>query len=566
MTKTVRAVRVYASAIGVYSLYWNGKKLGREYFATGLTEGKELCYQVYDGTAFAEKENEFCCVLCGIGGRAERTAFLCEIRIEYTDGEEWLIPTDGNWQTGNDGGLRTALFGVREAYDATMSATNGVWRAATRARVRTLPGRVGGLIVTAHERWESTLVEKTADGVLLYDLGETFVGNVHLRLRGEDGQKVSIRFLSDSEVCYEAEYICRSGEQTYVPVTGYAAFRYCLIEGIGSENIEIEGVALYPDVEEREHFLCSDEELNAWQRRAVWADRASVPAIIRGEKPLSDADFILMTWRKYRESGDEEVLKSAYPAIRKYLFGQMRRKLLSFGKKKFVWRSKDGDERETVRASVTAARSFACAARIADLLGEVADGERYRTFAEGTKDACFSLIGEGSFGKTQAAYLTASMGELFTDEAERKKAAQRMADDLEKSGYLLSDGLLEEEGLSLLTEQGYADVAYLTLATSAEQAGKRIHSDFLRRYCTGLTAVEPGYKVFRVEPHPVDGIYYAAADVLSPYGKIVCGWGVENGVITLRLEVPLETTCRVVLPSGRTETFPFGTHTLQEKL
>ena len=67
------------------------------------------------------------------------------------------------------------------------------------------------------------------------------------------------------------------------------------------------------------------------------------------------------------------------------------------------------------------------------------------------------------------------------------------------------------------------------------------------RLC-GLQMVEPGYKVFRVKPQFIKGITHARFSYDSVYGTIAVSWRCENGMITVDLTVPVNTTAQVILP------------------
>lgn len=57
LKKEVVSAKLYATALGIYELTLNGRKVGKQYFAPGFTSYKSrLQYQVYDVTAFFSGE------------------------------------------------------------------------------------------------------------------------------------------------------------------------------------------------------------------------------------------------------------------------------------------------------------------------------------------------------------------------------------------------------------------------------------------------------------------------------------------------------------------------------
>jgi alpha-L-rhamnosidase len=85
---------------------------------------------------------------------------------------------------------------------------------------------------------------------------------------------------------------------------------------------------------------------------------------------------------------------------------------------------------------------------------------------------------------------------------------------------------------------------------------------FLHQYIAGLQAIEPGYRHFRVAPHPAGGITWATATHDSPYGRIDARWEQSGNRLTVDVAVPPGTTADVVLPNGNARTLTSGRHTV----
>jgi alpha-L-rhamnosidase len=63
----------------------------------------------------------------------------------------------------------------------------------------------------------------------------------------------------------------------------------------------------------------------------------------------------------------------------------------------------------------------------------------------------------------------------------------------------------------------------------------------------------PGYKHILIEPHPGGGLTSASTSVESKYGRVASGWTIADGKITLKIEVPANTTATVRVPSAKLE-------------
>jgi len=83
--------------------------------------------------------------------------------------------------------------------------------------------------------------------------------------------------------------------------------------------------------------------------------------------------------------------------------------------------------------------------------------------------------------------------------------------------------------------------------------------DWIYRHIVGLTAIEPAYRKFRVEPHPQCGLTHVKESFRSPYGDIVVEWKNED-TFSLQVEVPVGTEAEIVLPNGQTHTVGSGTY------
>ena len=79
--------------------------------------------------------------------------------------------------------------------------------------------------------------------------------------------------------------------------------------------------------------------------------------------------------------------------------------------------------------------------------------------------------------------------------------------------------------------------------------------DWMYRVVSGLELDEaaPGYKHILIEPHPGGGLSSASTSVESMYGLVTSGWTIANGKMTLKIEVPANTTATVRVPNAKLE-------------
>ena len=302
LTKKVKSVKLYATAIGIYEAEWNGKKIGKDFFAPGFTSYKtNLQYQTYDLTEMVTGKDELSFTVGGgwaVGSfvftrvnrvTAKRQALLAEVRIVYEDGSAEVIATDESWQVTTQGKLRYAEFYDGVVYDATVDEEKIEWKNASIEKVTIRPQikATYGSLVTAHEVFRPVSVTKAKSGEIIYDFGQNFAGVVRFKVKGRAGQKITLRhaeiltnegelnvhFLRSAKA--SVVYTCKEGEQEYMPSMTYMGFRYAGISGVEEEDIEVEGVALYSELGENGHFTCSDPLINRLQQNVVWGGKSN---------------------------------------------------------------------------------------------------------------------------------------------------------------------------------------------------------------------------------------------------------------------------------------------------
>jgi alpha-L-rhamnosidase len=127
-------------------------------------------------------------------------------------------------------------------------------------------------------------------GIYVLDLGQNFAGVARLKIRGEAGQKITLRFaerLNPDGTIYTVNlrtaratdtYICRGqGTETWEPRFTFHGFQYLEISGLkqkpGPDTVV--GLALSSDTPVAGSFVCSDPMLNQLHNNIYWTQRAN---------------------------------------------------------------------------------------------------------------------------------------------------------------------------------------------------------------------------------------------------------------------------------------------------
>lgn len=139
VTGNVVSARLYATGLGLYEAYLDGKKIGDEYLAPGITAYDKLVQvQTYDVTDMLRADGgrvEARELLLSLadgwykgnfgfdGGRDEiygdRQMAIAELHLRYDDGSEQVIATDSSWQTTGGKVTKSAIY-YGEDYDDTI--------------------------------------------------------------------------------------------------------------------------------------------------------------------------------------------------------------------------------------------------------------------------------------------------------------------------------------------------------------------------------------------------------------------------------------------------------------
>lgn len=85
-------------------------------------------------------------------------------------------------------------------------------------------------------------------------------------------------------------------------------------------------------------------------------------------------------------------------------------------------------------------------------------------------------------------------------------------------------------------------------------------ADWMHSTVAGLAPAEPGWKKIRFEPRPGGTIDHAGAYHITPYGRAAISWRVANRQLHLEMEVPPNTTAKLVIHGADSEILGSGCH------
>lgn len=326
--KAVESARVYMTALGSFELICNGQKASEDYFAPGKEGYRgELTYMTYDVTPFLKSGADNALgvtLLHGWHGRAagypeigtvqnDQSALMGMLEVHYRDGSVETIVTDEDfWCTARSPVLEDDIY-HGEFYDATLEQDRfGVpglslenWVHAETGKVEeqylTLPlkGKENEPIQCVEELTPVSVSEPEKN-VYVYDFGQNFAGTVRIKVRGERGQVLTLRYgetLNTDSMCNKddltgtvwtenlltaeaTDYYVMKGDaegEYFEPSYTYHGFRYLQITGLDEPVVpeDITGIVLSSDLEQTGSFECSNELLNGYFQNTVWSQRSN---------------------------------------------------------------------------------------------------------------------------------------------------------------------------------------------------------------------------------------------------------------------------------------------------
>jgi alpha-L-rhamnosidase len=265
LSKNVQSARLYVTALGSYRVFLNGSQVGSDVLTPDFTDyRKRVLYQTYDVTVLLVNGNNVVGAELGDGWYgsgltwigmhffAPPTRFVAQLEIDYADGSHDTIVTDDSWKTAASAILKSDIYGG-EVYDARLEIAG--WKNAGFDDSRWKPAAISespviavSSQITAPARVIATLnpkgVTPVANGAYIFDMGQNMVGWATLKVKGEAGTKVQLRFaeiLNPDGTIYTANlrnadatdvYTLRgSDEETFAPHFTFHGFRYVEVTG-----------------------------------------------------------------------------------------------------------------------------------------------------------------------------------------------------------------------------------------------------------------------------------------------------------------------------------------------
>lgn len=308
--KEVEKARLYICGLGLYEVYYNGKRIGDEYLTPYSNDYTQwIQYQTFDVTELMKDSavsgvkaaadtaapTNGLSILLGNGWYKGRFGFseesrdgywgkewklIAEIHLFYTDGTSEVIGTDDSWTVKRSNITFSNLYDG-EHQDDTLESMPEEQAVFCEAPEGALSDRMS-IPVRMHETFQPVELIHTPAGEEVFDLGQEFAGLFILRVHEPKGTKIHIQtgevmqkgnFYNENLRSAKSEYIYISDGEEHVlmPHFTYFGYRYVKVEGVRDlKKEDFTGIALYSEMKEAGQLKTGNELVNRLVENARW--------------------------------------------------------------------------------------------------------------------------------------------------------------------------------------------------------------------------------------------------------------------------------------------------------
>ncbi|MEZ5106348.1 MAG: family 78 glycoside hydrolase catalytic domain [Draconibacterium sp.] len=309
------------------------------------------------------------------------------------------------------------------------------------------------------------------------------------------------------------------------------------------------------------------------------------------DSPEWGSASIIIPWQVYQWYGDKEILKTAYPMMKKYMQYLERKSennILSYGLGDWfdLGPNRPGVAQLTP-LSVTATSIYfydlKIISKVAKMLGFEDDATSYNQLAENVRRAFLDNFYNAQTGLCSTGSQTAYAMPIYTGlipEGDKTKVFNNLVDSIVSNDYRLTSGDIGYHFLvHVLSENGRSDILYkmnnrsdrpgygyqiekgatsLTESWAALPDVSNNHmmlGHLMEWFYSGLGGIyqsenSVAYSNIIIAPKPVGNIKWVKCSYNSPKGMIVSNWKIENNSFILNVEIPESVSAKIIIPDN----------------
>jgi len=309
------------------------------------------------------------------------------------------------------------------------------------------------------------------------------------------------------------------------------------------------------------------------------------------DSPEWGSASVIIPWQLYKWYGDEEVLKKAYPMMKRYvdyLQTKSQANILSHGLGDwFDLGPNEPGEAQLTPKSVTATSIYyydlQIVTKIADMMNYKNDLKKYKTLSDEVKKSFLQKFYNPSTGVISTGSQTTYAMSLYTGlvpKSDKEMVFNNLVKSIKNNNYALTSGDIGYHFLvRVLSENGRSDILYkmnnrsdrpgygyqlkmgatsLTESWAALPYVSNNHmmlGHLMEWFYTGLGGIyqeenSTAYSEIIIAPKPVGDIKWVKCSFNSPKGIISSKWKIEGNTFKLNIEIPENTVAKIIIPEN----------------
>lgn len=298
----LKKAEIKVSAMGVYNLRINGRKVGSAVLAPGAASyTHRVLYQTYDITEYLSSGENRIGILCGKGwvmsffgnsgpqpnNFADHISVIADIEIVYNDGEIQRVLTDTDWDCYTSHILDSELY-HGETVDMT-AEIKYLGKAAEDTDPKPALEKQSHGMVIEQERLSVKEIIRTPKGETVLDFGQNLVGYAEFKIKGKRGSRIVVSHAEvlDREGNFYTEnmrkarnlntYVLSGGDDVFKPSFCHQGFRYIRLDEYPAELdfSQITAIVIHTDMKRTGRFACGNDDINQLYSNIVWGQKGN---------------------------------------------------------------------------------------------------------------------------------------------------------------------------------------------------------------------------------------------------------------------------------------------------